>query len=61
MDTLEADILAAFERALREARYDVADDLLRALETSADAAATSEVAGSVASAYGRLASSDVAI
>lgn len=61
MDTLEDHILAAFERALREGRYDVADHLLRALETSVDVAANSEATKSVVSAYERLASSDLAI
>lgn len=39
-DTLENHVLAVFERALEERRYDIADHLLRALEASSDAADT---------------------
>lgn len=56
--TLEGHVLAVFERALQERRYDIADHLLRALEASSDATDDSPPNGSVAVAYGRLAETD---
>ena len=57
-DTLENHVLAVFERALEERRYDIADHLLRALEASSDAADDSSPNSSVAVAYCRLAEID---
>jgi hypothetical protein len=54
-DTLESHVLAVFERALQEGRYEIADHLLRALEASSDAMDDLPPNGSVAVAYGRLA------
>jgi hypothetical protein len=60
-DTLETQVLAMPERALQEGWCEVADHLLRALETSAGSADGSDSTGSVALAYERLARSGEAI